>query len=58
MKDKDMREMAIFLTVGMMILAYLEQCSYNSRTTFQKYTDSILILSRQRALAQRDNPAS
>ena len=40
------------------ILVNLGQRSYNSRTTFPKYTDSILISSGQRMLSQRDKLAS
>ena len=42
----------------MMILANLGQRSYNSRTTFPKYTDSILLSSGQRTLSQRDKLTS
>ena len=42
----------------MMILANLGQRSYNFRTTFPKYTDSVLELSGQRTLSQRDKLTS
>ena len=41
-----------------MILVNLGQRSYNLRTTFPKYTDSILELFGQRTLSQRDKLAS
>ena len=47
-----------FIKLGLMILANLGQRSYNSRTTFPKYTDSVPVLSGQRTLSQRDKLAS
>ena len=48
-----------FVTEEMvMILANLGQRSYNSRTSFPKYTDSVPVLSGQRTLSQRDKLAS
>ena len=41
-----------------MILANLGQRSCNSRTTFPKYSDSVLILSGQETLSQKDKLAS
>ena len=42
----------------LMILANLGQRSYNFRTTFPKYTDSVLKSFGQRTLSQRDKLAS
>lgn len=38
-----------------MILAYLGQRSYNMRTTFRNYTDSVLELSGQNRCPKRAN---
>jgi len=42
----------------MMILVNLGQRSYNFRTTFPKYSDSVLESSVQRTLSQRDKLTS
>ena len=47
-----------FAKKRMMILANLGQRSCNSRTTFPKYTDSVLVLSGQETLSQRDKLTS
>ena len=42
----------------LMILVNLGQRSCNSRTTFPKYTDSVLVLFGQGTLSQRDKLTS
>ena len=49
---------AEFVFGCVMILANLGQRSYNSRTTFPKYSDSVLELSGQETLSQRDKLTS
>ena len=44
--------------IFVMILANLGLRSCNSRTTFPKYTDSVLVLSGQETLSQRDKLTS
>ena len=44
--------------LNMMILVNLGQRSYNFRTTFPKYSDSVLESSVQRTLSQRDKLTS